>query len=411
MTQARPKVVILGAGFGGLQAAQSLARSKVHITLIDRNPYHTFVPLIYQVACGLVEPATVTYSLQTLKRRLPNINVVQTEILAVDHYQHQVTTRQGNFAYDYLVLAMGTRSRPLPMGAFPIHSLKDAVQLRQQIQTCLIRAAKVSGSVIPPGLLSFGVIGGGATGVEVAGALVELDRSLARYHRSRLRLRIYLLQSRQHLLPDLDRSLAKWTLRTLRRQGVEVFLGHKVVAVTSKTISLDSGLTLPVHTAIWATGLKPNLPNFSDSEPLAMTDRDQVAVHPTLQTSSHDRIYAIGDLAGGRDRGKYLTGVAPAALQQGVTVARNLRRQIRGRRLLRFRYLNKGRLAIIGSYAAVGKIGPVPLVGFLPWLMWLIVHLVYLPGFQNRWQVCKAWIRTYILRRPNRLVILPDREG
>jgi len=187
--------------------------------------------------------------------------------------------------------------------------------------------------------------------------------------------------------------LTRYTLRHLHRLGVVVRLGARVRAVTGDRVILESGEELPTPATIWTTGLEPELPKVTPS--LELSHRQRVLVLPTLQVPTDERVYALGDLAAGRDRGSYLTGVAPEALQQGVAVARNLARQLGGRTPLPFRYFNKGRLAIIGGYGGVGHIGAVPLRGWLPWLLWLAVHLVYLPGYGNRWQVLRIWFLTF----------------
>lgn len=406
----RPRIVVVGAGFGGLQAAQSLAGAKADVLLIDRNSYHTFIPLIYQVATGQLAPDQVLYPVRTILRRSPNLQFLRATVRRVDLAAQFVETETAVIPYDYLVLATGCK--PQFMGvpgadtyALTLNSVEDAVALRNHLLLCLEQAAHEADPGRRQALLSVAIVGGGPTGVELAGALVELVRGRMRrdYPTLDLReLRLCLVQGGDRLLADLPRSLGVYTAKRLRQLGVEVRLQTRVHEVTPTGLKIDDG-GLTAGTVIWTAGLEATTPQLPQA--IATASKHKWAVLPTLQVQEYPNVYAIGDVAYVEQNGRPLAGVAPEALQQGVAVARNLRLQLRGQQPKPFRYFNKGRLAIIGCYSGVGKIGAIPLTGWLAWLMWLGVHLVYLPGYRNRLLVLLNWLYSYLFGdRPIRLI-------
>ncbi|MGJ3245425.1 MAG: NAD(P)/FAD-dependent oxidoreductase [Elainellaceae cyanobacterium] len=409
--QINPRVVIVGAGFGGMQAAQSLAGSGADVLLIDRNNYNTFVPLLYQVAAAQIEPEKIAYPVRTILRRAANIRFLQADVKRVDFTHRIVETDNAVIAYDYLVLATGSQTQFLGVPgaaehAFSLRTLEQAVALRNHIFRCFEQAAQNPDPVGRQRLLTFVIVGGGPTGVEMAGTLVELKRALRRdYPGLDLReMQIVVVQSGDRLLANLPDRLGHYTARRLRQMGVKVHFHTRVSRVTAETIELQTGSVLPAGTIVWAAGLEAAPPETAVVRQAA--HKQKLKVRQTLQLIDDAHVYAIGDVAYAEQNGKPLAGVAPEALQQGVAVARNLHRQIRGRSPKPFRYFNKGRLAIIGGYSGVGKIGPWLLTGFLPWLLWLSVHLVYLPGFRNRLLVLLSWLHVYGLGdRPVRLIL------
>ncbi|MDX2242088.1 MAG: NAD(P)/FAD-dependent oxidoreductase [Leptolyngbyaceae cyanobacterium bins.302] len=409
----RPQVVVVGAGFGGMQAAQSLAGSDANVLLIDRNNYNTFVPLLYQVAFAQLEPGLIAYPVRTLFRRRDQVRFLVSSVHQIDLEQRQVQTDQETISYDYLVIATGSQTRVpnLPGVAeqtWMMRSLAEAIALRDHILTCFEQAAHEPDALKRQQLLSFVIVGGGATGVEVAGALVEWVRCLLKRDYRMLRrseVQIVMLQGGDRLLPDLPPTLGEYTRKKLRQLGVDVYLGAKVSQVEAQAVYLDNRQSIATETVIWTAGLEATLPEILGS--IKQTSRRKVSVLPTLQLADHPEVYAIGDVADVKESA--LTGVAPEALQQGVAVARNIQRQLKGRSPKPFNYFNKGRLAIIGCYSGVGKIAGIPFGGFLAWFMWLAVHLVYLPGFRNRLLVFLSWLQAFILGdRPARAMILTN---
>ncbi|MDB9526742.1 NAD(P)/FAD-dependent oxidoreductase [Oscillatoria sp. CS-180] len=408
-----PRVVIVGAGFGGMQVAQSLAHSGAEVLLVDRNNYNTFVPLLYQVAASQIEPESIAYPLRTVVRRTALTRFLMADVKKID-FEHQVVeTVNSVLPYDYLVLATGSQTQYLGVPgaadhAFPLRTLDQSVALRNHILQRFEQAEQEPVQTRRQQLLTFVIVGGGPTGVEMAGTLTELQRSL-RHDYPNLdwrEMQIVLVQSGNNLLTNLPARLGHYTTRKLRKLGVKVHFQTRVNRITEHSVEFSDGSLLPAGTVVWAAGLEAALPT-AETVPETAAKR-KLKVQSTLQLIDRENVYAIGDLAYGEQNGKPLTGVAPEALQQGVAVARNIRRQLRGQAPQPFRYLNKGRLAIIGGYAGVGKIGPILLTGFLPWLMWLSVHLVYLPGFRNRLMVLLNWLHGYGHGdRPIRLILTP----
>ena len=412
--QRRLRVVIIGSGFGGMQAAQSLARAEVEVILIDRNNYHTFVPLLYQVAAAELEPAQIAYPIRTLLRRAPNLHFLMAEVRRVNFEARLVETKDAAISYDFLLLATGSQTQFFGVSGakehtWPMRNLQEAIALRNQVLSCFERATREPEFTRREPLLTFVIVGGGPTGVELAGALVELTRGPFQKDYpllNRRQVRIVLLQSGSRLLAGLPRQLGDYTYRKLRRLGVTVQLNSRVSQVNHTTVQMQDGQVISAATVIWAAGLTAAMPEASKN--LSSHSKGKLAVHSTLQVLDHPEVYAIGDLAAVESGGKALAGVAPEALQQGVAVARNIKRQLRGKEPKPFHYFNKGRLAIIGGYAGVGKIGPFAFSGFLAWFMWLAVHLVYLPGFRNRALVLISWFHAYLLGdRAIRLILFP----
>jgi NADH dehydrogenase len=422
----RCRIVIVGAGFGGLQVAKSLRHSGADVVLVDRKNYHGFVPLLYQVATAQIAPSWLARSVRSAvhlpvwlrdivsKRAESPVEFLMSAVQRVDLQEKVVETRYSEIAYDYLVLATGSRPRYLNIpGAweysFPLGTLPDAIALRNHLISRFEQATQERDVVSRRQLLTIAIVGGGSTGIELAGSLVELSRCLIpRYYPQleRQQVHIVLLHSGDRLLLELPAKLGFYTQKRLQQLGVEVRLQTKVVRVTNQTVSLVSGETIQAGTIIWAAGQEATHPWLAPKPPTAQQER--LIVEPTLQLADYPEVYAIGDLAYLERQGKPLEGVAPVALQQGVAVARNIRRQMQGRDPKPFHYFNKGRLAIIGCRSGVGQVGPISLTGWLPWLMWLAVHWVYLPGIRNRVFIFLGWLQNYVMGdRPMHLLIQP----
>ena len=417
----RPRVVIVGAGFGGFQAAQSLAQAPAEILLINRSNYHTFIPLLYQVAMAQLEPEHIAYPLRTTWRTATTrpqtgpagVQFLMAEVQRIDCLNRWVEAEGAVIPYDYLVLATGSRTQFLGVPgasdyAFSLRTLDQAIALRNHILTCFEQAMREPDLRRRQTLLTFVIVGGGPTGVEVAGALRELAQgSLARDYPSLEmgQVRLVLVQSGDRLLADLPPRLSHYTYRRLRRMGVKIHLQTRVRQVEPTQVQLQNGLVIPAATIIWTAGLEAA--HLAGSESLTQTIKGKLAVRPTLQLQAYTDVYAVGDLAYVQQQGKPLTGVAPEALQQGAAVAGNIKRQLRGQDPQPFHYFNKGRLAIIGGFSGVGKIGPFAFTGGLAWVLWLAVHLVYLPGLRNRLIVLLSWLHAYLMGDRAVRLILP----
>ncbi len=397
----RAKIVIVGAGFGGFQAAQSLAGADADVLLIDRNNYSTFVPLLYQVATAQLEPSLVAYPIRTKLRGMGNVQFLQAQVEWVDFHNKVIKTAAGPVTYDYLVMATGTQPSyhgvsGAPEHTFTLKTLTDAIALRNHVLSCFEAAARTTDPHEQQRLLTFLIVGGGATGVEVAGALAELLRGAFGRDFSELagEGRILLVQSGSGLLQEFSQRLGNYTHRHLQNLGVEVYLNTRIARVEATQAILNNDQTIATATVVWAAGLEAALPALEQS--LSATPKDRLIVRETLQLADYANVYAIGDVAYFEKDQKPLSGVAPEALQQGVSVAHNLRRQLRGQPLQPFSYWNKGRLAIIGGYGGVGRIAGINFGGILAWAMWLAVHGVYLPGYRNRLFVLLTWIQNYV---------------
>lgn len=404
-------IVVIGAGFGGLQAAKSLARSGLNVLLIDRNNYHTFVPLLYQVATGQLEPEHIAYPVRGILRRSRYSHFLMAEVEQIDYSKQVIRTDKLDIQYEYLVLATGSQTQDLGVVgaaefALPMRTLAEAVRLRNHIFACFEAASRLQPQQRQH-LLTFAIVGGGATGVEIVGAFVELLRSRFRREYPNLDMRevkLILLQSSDRLLPEFPPQLGRYTQKYLQKLGVDVRLATRVKQVSAADVYLSNGETISTATTIWAVGLEAAIPD--SSEELLTAAKGKLRVSSTLQALNYPNVYAIGDAAYVEQLDKPLSGVAPEALQQGVAVAQNLTRQLRGQKLKPFRYFNKGRLAIVGCYSGVGKISKWKFTGVLAWIMWLGVHLVYLPGWRNRLVVLLNWLQTYVLGdRPVRLIL------
>ncbi len=423
----KPKIVIIGAGFAGLRAVKNLARIDAEILLIDRNNYHTFVPLLYQVATAFIPPKTVAYTLHKYLHSAANTRFFQAEVLAIDFERKFVTSDRENIIYDYLVIATGSKTKFLgvdgaPKYTYPLRTLNDAIALRDRILGNLERAVTCTDYEKRQQLLTFIIVGGGATGVELAGALSELIQTSLVDNYPQLdprEVKIILIHSGTRLLADFPERLGDYTGKQLRRRGVKIHFSTRVHSVMPGAIELDDGTIVKTATIIWTAGVEANLP--ADSEKLSTAKspkgllkntashivvaprRDQACVRSTLQLLNYPEVYAVGDVAYVEQDGKPLLGIAPEALQQGTAVAGNLKRQLRGLPPKSFNYFNKGTAAIIARNAGVAYLfGKIPLKGWFAWLLWLGIHLYYLPGLSNRLIVFKSWVRDYFTGERNK---------
>ncbi|WP_170944144.1 NAD(P)/FAD-dependent oxidoreductase [Leptolyngbya sp. BC1307] len=389
----RSRVVIVGAGFAGLQAAQRLANTAFDVVLLNRDNYHTFQPLLHQVATAELTPSQIACPLRKLLRRARNISFQMVEVTSVDPVAQIVMTQQGQHRYDFLVMATGSRV-PLERfpGAkefgFPLKTISQAVALRDQVIRSFEQATSLP--TLPPGLLTFSVVGGGATGVELAGALKDwIERSLVKDYPtlSCQDIHVVLLQSGDRLLPGFSPKLQTYVRRHLQQLGIEVHLFSRVRQVSSQGITLTDDSFVASKTVVWTTGVS------SDSPPLEMLRQVhpisngesvcKISLLPTLQAADYPNIYFIGDIASVLQPNQSWPQLAAVAVQQGKAVARSLLRQSVGKVPLPFRYQHRGSMAILSRYAAVVQIGKLELTGFIAWIIWLGVHLALLRGHRS----------------------------
>lgn len=408
----RQRVVIVGAGFAGLSAARALGNTPCELLLVNRENYFTFVPLLHQVAtCGLA-PEQVVCSIRNLIKKYSNIKFVTSEVNKIDVESKTIEVNDVLISYDYLILACGSTSRFFGVpGAYEnsltLKSLQDAVNIRNHILNCFEVAQEEVRVSRRQQQLTFTIVGGGTTGVEMAGEVASLVYgTLSKDYPSLdfYRVRVLLLHSGERLLPDMPTRLSNYTARKLQQMGVEVQLNSRVTGVTENAVYLEDSRVIPCHTVVWTAGVQGD---GRINKWQLLTDRNhQVKVFSTLQVPEYPQVYAIGDLAALQDKqGKQLPMVAPVAIKQGITAANNILRQIKGKNPQPLHYRHQGSMVIIGRHTAVAKIGKVNLTGFPAWLLWLVIHLACLPGYLNRLQVLISWGWTYFLREhPMRII-------
>jgi NADH:ubiquinone reductase (H+-translocating) len=405
---ARPHIVIVGAGFGGLSAATRLAGANADVTVIDRRNYHLFQPLLYQVATAGLSPAQIASPIRAILRRAANVRVVLGKVLSVDKRRHSVTVEGGTIeereiAYDYLVLATGARhsyfGRDEWEGVAPgLKKIDDATAIRRQILTAFETAEATQSAESRRRFLTFVVIGGGPTGVEMAGAIAELARVALRHDFRNIdpsEARIVLVEAGPRLLAPFPPKLSEAARRSLEKLGVEVRLGTPVSQCDANGVMIGAE-RLESATIIWGAGVAASsAAHWLDAE----KDRvGRVMVGPDLSLPGHPEIFCIGDTAHVLDAGgKPLPGLAPVAKQQGAYVAKVLRSRIAGRAANKpFHYRSWGTMATIGRRAAVADLGWVKINGTLAWLLWGLVHVSFLIGFRNRMVVMLDWLWSYV---------------
>lgn len=394
---ARPRVVIVGAGFGGLSVAKTLRDVPVDVLVIDRENYHTFLPLLYQVATSGLSAQDVSHPVRSILRKLPNASFRMADVQRIDLAGRTLHSADGaSLPYDALVLAAGSATEfygnaDAEARAFPLHHVEDAIALRNHVLGCLERAAQAADPGERAALLGFVVVGGGPTGVELAGMLGELRRHVVPRDFPGLAgtMRVVLLEGRDRLLGAFPESLTRRALEQVTELGVEVRFGALVESVDESGVRLRGGERLRAHTVAWAAGVRGAALGAQLGVSLGRDGR--VPVLPTLQLAGHPEVFVIGDLA--RVQGaEALPQVAQPAIQQGRCVADNLARGLAGAAPRTFSYRDLGTMATIGRNRAVAVVLGVPFAGRLAWWLWLVAHLVFLAGFRNRVVVFVNWV-------------------
>ncbi|QUV84831.1 NAD(P)/FAD-dependent oxidoreductase [Chloracidobacterium aggregatum] len=420
MTQSasrRKHIVVVGAGFGGVAFCQSFPEGLADITLVDRNNYHLFQPLLYQVATADLSPADIAEPIRTIFDRRRDITVLMDEVTGIDRQSRTITMRRRTLEYDHLVLAIGARTgyfgnNDWARYAGGLKGIEDALNIRNRVLSAFEEAENCPDPSLVKCLTTFVVVGGGPTGVELAGALGELTRRVLRRDFKNIdtsQARVFLIQGAPRLLPPYHPALSEYARQKLVQLGVDVRVSSRVVRVGPHQIELDNGKIIEAANIIWCAGV--------EGHPLARklglpTDRTgRIQVEPDLRVPGHPEIFAIGDIAALTDaRGVVVPGVAPAALQMGRYAARVLAAELRGRpKPPPFVYFDKGSMATIGRAAAVLEAGKLRMTGFLAWVGWLIVHLAMLVGFNNKVSVLTEWIFRYITYRQGARIITTPR--
>ena len=408
------EIVVAGGGFAGLGASRALGRAGFDVTVIDQDNYHTFLPLLYQVAAAELEPEAIAYPLRHILRKDPRVSFTMAEVNGLDADAHVLKTSRGDVSYEYLVLALGsvTRYFDIPGAeqyAFPLKAVDQGIVLRNHILCCFERAEGERDEQTRRKLLTFVTVGGGATGVEFTGALAELVRGpLVKdyrnldYHRD---VHLVLLEGGKQLLSGLPSKLQDYTLRRLEKMGVNVRLGARVTRVTGDEVLLEDGTTVPTKTAVWTAGVQGSV--LESEGRLPMSSDRRVLVERTLQVRGYPDVYVIGDLARIDEAVEPLPLTAPVAFQQAAKAAENIQRQRDGAATLPFSYRDRGTMATIGRNTAVATPFGRAFTGFLAWLLWLVFHLAKLIGFRNRVVVLLSWAWDYMFFERVVRLILP----
>ncbi len=420
MPQSNARIVIIGGGFGGLEAAKALKRAAADVTVIDRQNHHCFQPLLYQVATAALSPAEIAWPIRHILRPQRNATVLMEEVRGVDTERKCVQTQFGDVAYDYLVIATGAMHSYFGNDAWSDYApglkrIEDATRIRRSILIAFERAEVIQDQEEQRRLLTFVIVGGGATGVEMAGAIADVARQTlaADFRRIDPRsARIVLIEAGPRLLPTFPENLSDYARDTLTRGGVEVKTDTLVTKCDARGVDLKNG-RINAGTIIWAAGVTASpASHWLNAE----ADRaGRIKVKPDLSVPGHPEIFVIGDTAAIADsEGHPIPGIAPAAKQMGKYVGKLLTRRIAGREAGKpFRYVHLGDLATIGRRAAVVKFGPLELKGFVGWLFWSIAHIYFLIGLRNRFVVAFNWFWDYLtFQRGARLITdVTDSEG
>ncbi len=402
-TQSTLRVVIIGAGFGGVNAARQLRKAAVEITIIDRQNHHLFQPLLYQVASAALSPADIAQPIRAIFRRQDNVRLVlMAEVTAIDLDARVVQANGAAIPYDYLVVGTGASHAYFGHDEWAefapgLKSIDDAVAIRSRILNAFELAEQEPDEAVRQRLMTFAVVGGGPTGAELAGAIGEIARQTLARDFDRIDptwAHIYLFEAGPRILQTFPEDLSRQAVKFLNRLGVQVRTGSPVSEITAEGVVVDGAL-IPAATVIWAAGVKASPVGALLDAPLDRAGR--VVIQPDLTIPGHPEVFVIGDLASLTDaNGAPLPGVAQVAIQQGRHAAKNIERARRGEQLQPFTYRDKGNMATIGRNKAIADIRGRHLSGFVAWVAWLWIHIYFLIGFRNRVMVMLQWAWSYL---------------
>ena len=409
-----PHVVILGGGFGGLDAARTLAGAPVRVTLIDRHNYHLFQPLLYQVATASLSPGDVASPIRWVLRRQKNVKVLLADVLGIDVAARTVkldpATHDPSCSYDYLIVTTGAAhayfGHPEWVARAPgLKTLDDALEIRRRVLIAFEAAERETDEAARRRLLTFVIVGGGPTGVELAGALAEIARQTLRQDFRSIHpetSRILLVEGAPHLLGAFPQKLRDAARRSLERLGVEVRTSALVTSVDDEGVRIGDQC-IAAETVLWAAGVAAS--PIAASLGARLDRAGRVLAEPTLAVPGLPNVFVAGDICALQQDGAWLPGVAQVAKQGGAHAARNVLRLISGEPLIQFRYRDYGSMATIGRGSAVADIGPLKVSGLIAWLIWLFIHIFWLIGFRNRIAVLSEWAWSYVtMQRRVRLI-------
>jgi NADH dehydrogenase len=415
----KPKIIIVGGGFGGIALAKSFKNEQVEVLLIDQNNYHNFQPLMYQVATGGLEPGSIAYPIRRIFRKYRNVTFRMAQVAEVDLAKSQLITSIGNFSYDYLIIATGSQNNffnfePVKDKLLTLKSIPDALNLRSYLFQNLEKALANRGEESLEEIINIAIVGGGPAGLELAGALAEMKKYVIPKDFPDLdlsKMNINLYEAAPKLLSAMSGPASDKSLEYIKNLGVNVFLNAKVNSYDGSTIVLADGTTFATDTVIWTAGVKGAPINGLPKTSLAGGNR--IAVNEYNQILGSDRCFAIGDVAAHltAENPKGLPMLAPVAQQQGALLAKNIIRLNEGKPLIAFRYKDKGSMATIGRKRAVVDLPHYKFQGGFAWLVWMFVHIFSLVGFRNKAVAFFDWFANYLsYDRPLGLIIRPFRR-
>lgn len=411
-----PKVIIIGGGFGGIQLAKKLNNKEVQILMLDRHNYHTFQPLLYQVATGGLEPDSIAFPLRKIFKGQRNFLFRNTDVLSISPEENTITTTIGEFEYDYLVLATGSNtnffgSKELEHYTMPMKTIPEALNLRSMLLQNLEEALIESDPVKKSALLNFVVVGGGPTGVELSGALSELKRHVLKKDYPELNIddvNIYLIEGSGVLLGPMSPQAQSSAKEFLEEMGVNVLTGITVISYEGNVIKLSNGVNIVCKSVLWSAGVKGEFPKGISQEYIVRGGR--IKVDEFNRIDGYNNLFAIGDVAAmiTAETPNGHPGVAPVAIQQGKLLSKNLIRIINKEEPEAFKYFDKGSMATVGRNRAVVDIKKIRFQGVFAWFVWMFVHLMSLVGFRNKLVVFVNWMWSYFSHdRGTRLIIRP----
>lgn len=413
----KPRVVIVGAGFGGLNAAKSLFNARVDVVLIDKNNHHLFQPLLYQVATSALSPGDIAIPVRTIMRGYENTQVIMNEVTGIEPGAKKIRLIDGDLNYDYLILAPGTRHSYFGKPEWEKHApglknLEDALQIREKVLLSFEKAERVYGTAEAEELLTFVIVGGGPTGVELAGAIAEIGRRTMLPDFPLLNIndiKVYLIEGSDRLLQGYSQDLSEYTKSTLEKMGVNVLLSTKVVDANDQGVETKNGFINSAN-ILWAAGNQASeLLRDLNAE---LDKSGRVYVSKDLSVPGYPNIFVIGDAAHLKDKsGNIIPGIAPAAIQEAKFVAEIIRDRVPAEKRPDFQYWDKGSMATIGRAKAIAKFGNLGVKGFIAWFLWCFIHIFFLINFRNRFRVMIEWIWYYITNKPGaRLIVYSDEE-
>jgi len=409
-----PRVLIIGGGFGGIQLAKHLKRAPVKVMMLDKHNYHTFQPLLYQVAMGAIPADSIGFPIRRIFTKQDNFRFFLTDVQKINPESKTVSTDIGDIHYDYLVIATGANTnffgnKEIEHFAMPMKNIPEALNLRSLILQNLEKALVTKTYDEREALMTFVVVGGGPTGVELSGALAEMRQLILTkdYHGlKKQHMKVYIVEGKDRLLGSMSKQASAEAKRALTAGEVTVYNSVHVQSYDGYELKIDDGKVIKTRNVFWAAGVRGEVPEGIPKE--IITRGTRIQTDEINRVKGYENIFAIGDVAAmiTDELPNGLPGVAPAAMQQGAHLAKNLVRIIKGEPTKPFKYVDKGTLATIGRNKAVADLGPFHFKGFIAWLLWGFVHILTLAGFSNKTNVFLTWMLNYLRKNSdNRLVV------